>query len=227
MTANDTKRVYREALAQRVETGEDLKIMTVTFARYGVFNRVWSKWQGEFLERIMPGSFAKTFEKGSQIRCLFQHGLDPNVGQKPLGAILSLGDEPEGPTGKVALFDTDYVNELLPGLEAEPPVFGTSYNFKAVSDTWERNPPKSAHNPEGIPERTLTEVEMLEFGPVTFPADPGTDGLIRVGSLTDYFNSDPAVDGEAPGAAPASVGVNNADRAAEAFGIASRARRIV
>ena len=36
-----------------------------------------------------------------------------------------------------------------------------------------------AHNPEGLPERTIREAKVYEFGPVTFPADPGADYAVR------------------------------------------------
>jgi hypothetical protein len=43
----------------------------------------------------------------------------------------------------------------------------------------------SAHNPKGLPERTLQELRLHEFGPVTFPAYETATAEVR--SLTDSF----------------------------------------
>ncbi|HMF61353.1 MAG TPA: hypothetical protein VK595_13325, partial [Vicinamibacterales bacterium] len=40
-------------------------------------------------------------------------------------------------------------------------------------------------NPHGLPERTVKEAQLMEFGPVTFPAYAGATAGVR--SLTDDF----------------------------------------
>jgi len=53
-------------------------------------------------------------------------------------------------------------------------------------------PSRSTFNPDGIPERTITEAQVMEFGPVTFPAYSRATAGVR--SLTDWYRSgDPAV----------------------------------
>ncbi len=44
---------------------------------------------------------------------------------------------------------------------------------------------RSEHNPQGLPERTVTEMRVREFGPVTLPAYAGATAGIR--SMTDEF----------------------------------------
>ena len=46
-------------------------------------------------------------------------------------------------------------------------------------------PKVSAMNPRGLPERTVSEAAVREFGPVTFPAYEGATAGLR--SMTDEF----------------------------------------
>src|SRR5262245_130360 len=57
------------------------------FAMFNVWYEINSWYEGRFLERVAPGAFRKTFrENGDRIRVLLEHGYDPSVGDKPLGA---------------------------------------------------------------------------------------------------------------------------------------------
>ncbi len=66
------------------------------------------------------------------------------------------------------MFDTIAARELVPLLE--PGVLGSSFRFKVDRERLDERPTRSARNPEGLPERTITEASVFEFGPVTFPA---------------------------------------------------------
>jgi hypothetical protein len=78
-----------------------------------------SAWEGRFMERFAPGAWAKTIrDNSSDIRSLFQHGMDPQVGDKPLGPIRTLEETDRGLEAEVALLDTSYNRDLLPGLRA-------------------------------------------------------------------------------------------------------------
>jgi hypothetical protein len=46
-------------------------------------------------------------------------------------------------------------------------------------------PAPGDHNPKGLPERSIKEVRLFEYGPVTFPAYANTTPGLR--SLTDNF----------------------------------------
>ncbi|MDP9145908.1 MAG: phage major capsid protein [Actinomycetota bacterium] len=162
-------------------------MLTGHFAKYNEWAEIDSVFEGRFLERIAPGAFKRTFNNNrDQIRTLFQHGQDPVVGDKPLGAIEVLEEDDEGARYEVALLDTSYNRDLIPGLKAG--LYGSSFRFSipAKGDTWEDHPKKAAHNPEQLPERTITEARVFEFGPVTFPAYHGATAGVR--SLTDAYN---------------------------------------
>lgn len=160
--------------------------MVVEFSRFNTWYEIDSWWEGRFLEQTAKGAFRKTIrENRANIRCLYDHGYDFAIGNKVLGTIDDLREDPESPIGEVGLFDTMYVRELLPGLEAG--VYGSSFRFRVVKEKWNKEPGASEYNPEGLPERTITEVKLFEFGPVTWPANPDSTAGLRCMSLTDAY----------------------------------------
>lgn len=183
---DDLYRAAPAGLAVRADDNSDGRLATldITFARFGVWNEIDSWLEGRFLERLSPGAFSKTMqERRGAIKALFDHGYDPQIGNKVLGDIEDIGERQAGPFMQIALHDTSYGRDLLPGLRSG--AYGASYRFRVVKETWEDEPGRSDHNPLGLPERTIQEVKLYEAGPVTFPADEGT--TVGVRSLTDRF----------------------------------------
>jgi HK97 family phage prohead protease len=164
-----------------------LGVMSGHFAVWDQWTEIDSAWEGHFFERLEKGAFARTIKaRIDQFRVLFQHGQDPQIGDKPLGPIHELREDDSGAYYEVPLLDTSYNRDLLPGLRAG--LYGASFRFQSVKEEFERSPKSGPHNPEGLPERTIKEVELFEFGPVTFPAYKGATAGVR--SLTDeYFMS--------------------------------------
>lgn len=152
------------------------------FSVFDRWTRIASSWEGTFMERIAPGAFTKTFRETTP-KVLFQHGKDPQIGDKPLGTIRSLTEDGTGAAYEVELLDTAYVRDLIPGLEAG--LYGSSFRFSVIKEHYDPNPKRSAHNPDGIPERTVLEARVPEFGPVTFPAYADASAGVR--SMTDEF----------------------------------------
>jgi len=133
---------------------------------------------------VAPGTFKQTIRVDRpEMRVLFDHGFDPQIGNKVLGPIDILREEDYGPYGEVPLFDTSYNRDLLPGLREG--VYGASFRFRVQEERWDDEPPVSDHNPKGIPERTILRAWVGEFGPVTFPANPAATAGMR--SLTDHY----------------------------------------
>lgn len=184
----------RHGLELRAAAEDGMPVLTGHFARFNEWTEINSHFEGRFMERIAPGAFKRTFNNNrSQIKVLFQHGHDPHVGDKPLGKIEALEEDAEGARYDVALFDATYVRDLIPALEAG--ALGASFRFRVVKEALDEDPERSDLNPDGIPERTITEAQVFEFGPVTFPAYEGATAGVR--SLTDEliferFAADPA-----------------------------------
>ncbi len=175
------------------EGDDEGPVMVGHFAVFDQWTEICSIFEGHFLERFAPGAFKKTIaENLESMRVLFQHGFDPMLDEKPLGPIRSLeedseGDHADGVAGvwyEVPLLDASYVrDQVLPGLEKD--LYGASMRFRVIREEFDREPGESEHNPDGLPERTVKEAQVREFGPVTFPAYEGASAGIR--SLTDEF----------------------------------------
>lgn len=156
-------------------------ILAGHFAMFNEWTRI-SGWEGEFMERIAPGAFKKTIQENRQnMRVLYDHGHDPQIGNKVLGEIKTLEEDAAGARYEVELHDTSYTKDLLPGLRAGQ--YGASFRFRVIREAFDEEPGASDHNPYGLPERTIQEAQVMEFGPVTFPAYEGASAGVR--SLTD------------------------------------------
>ena len=176
------------AIEMRVAADGGMPTLVSRFSPFGVWYEIDSLWEGRFLERTVRGAFRKTMrEQRASVRVLFDHGHDPQIGSKVLGPVADLREDEDSAVGEVPLFDTSYNRDLLPGLKAG--VYGSSFRFRVIRDEWNDEPGRSEHNPEGLPERTIKEVRLFEFGPVTFPANPDATAGVRSGvrSLTDSY----------------------------------------
>jgi HK97 family phage major capsid protein/HK97 family phage prohead protease len=170
--------------ARQDRDGDGMPTMVGHFSTFGDWYEVDSVFEGHFLERVGPRAFDKTIsESRDQMKVLYDHGQDPQIGNKVLGPIEELGVDRQGPRYQVPLFDTSYNRDLAPGIEAG--VYGSSFRFTVEKDDWDRTPELSDHNPAGLPERTITEARVFEFGPVTFPANP--NATVGARSTTDTF----------------------------------------
>lgn len=182
----DIVRAFEESPELRTDRGDTdgLGILSGHFSVFDSWYPVTSTWEGDFMERIAPGAFTQTIaEDADHMRVLFDHGMDPQIGNKVLGYIESLGQDDTGPAYEVQLLDTGYNRELVPGLRAG--VYGASFRFRVREETWVDEPDVSDTNPKGIAERTVTNAKVMEFGPVTFPANPEATAGVR--SVTDQF----------------------------------------
>lgn len=158
--------------------------LEVRFSKFGNWYPIRSMFEGDFVERVERGAFAKTIkEQGDRIRVMFDHGMDPQIGEKFLGKIVDLREDDDAAVAVVDLFDTSYNRDLIPGLDAG--VYGSSMRMIVTREEWNENPAKSDYNPRGVPERTVKEARLTELGPVPFGANPESDNVMR--STTDDF----------------------------------------
>lgn len=157
------------------------------FAVFDTWTRIDSYFEGTFLERLGSGAFQKTFrDQASQIRVIFQHGRDPEIGDKPLGAPDVLREDDQGAYYESELFDTPYVNQLIPALRAGQ--LGASFRFRVTKEQWIEPKKATDHNPEKLPERTIMGVHHFEHGPVTWGAYSDATAAVRSGT-DDFIDS--------------------------------------
>jgi phage head maturation protease len=161
----------------------DGRILAGRFAVYDRWTEINSVAEGHFMERIAPGSFTKTIrERGNRIPIMFSHGTDAVVGTQILGRVRDLREDGEGVQYEVELFDG--IPTLLErGLEAG--AYGSSFRAKLVKQHLVRRPGRSTHNPLGLPESTVQELALREFGPCPNPAYQDASAEIR--SVADEF----------------------------------------
>ena len=141
-----------------------------------VFNEdtVIDSWEGRFIERIAPGAFAKTLhERSDRVKVLFNHGFDPTVGDKPLGKPRTMREDRQGLYVEVPLDATSYNRDIVASLRSGA-LDGQSFRFSVTREEWAE--PEDA---DALPTRTLSEVKLYEFGPVTFPAYEATTAGVR------------------------------------------------
>jgi len=154
---------------------------------FSVFNhwyRVSSMFEGDFVERTAPGMFAETLVANREsMRAQFDHGFDAQIGNKSLGGVRELRQDETGGYYEIDLDDTSYNRDLLPGFKRG--AYGSSFRMMVLDDTWDNNPARSEYNPEGKPERTILRADVMELGPVAWPASPAATAKMR--SDTDIF----------------------------------------
>ena len=152
-----------------------------TLTGYPIVFDTWTEihgWEGDFRERIAPGAVTKTLnESGDRVKVLFNHGMDPAIGDKPLGRATTIAADDHGVYIEVPLSRTSYNDDLLALIE-DGAIDGMSFRFGVINDEWK--PAKSG----GLPERTITELRLFEVGPVTFPAYEATSVGLR--SRSDF-----------------------------------------
>lgn len=172
----------------RADTDTGLGTLAGHFCVFDQWTEINSWYEGRFLERIAPGAAAKTIRehwaaKHPRVKVLYDHGYDPQIGNKVLGDLDVLEEDAIGVRYESSLFDTSYNRDLVPGLTAG--VYGSSFRFRAIKEEWNDEPGRSGHNPDGLPERSILEFALYEGGPVTFPAYEGATAGMR--SLTDQW----------------------------------------
>jgi len=157
------------------DTATDGRIGTL-FGYAALFDTetVIDSWEGRFVERIAKGAFARTLEqRGDKVKVLFNHGFDPSVGDKPLGKPEVMREDKRGLWVEVPIDDTSYGRDIVASLRSGA-LDGQSFRFSVKAEKWDD--PKDS---KALPVRTIREVELFEFGPVTFPAYEATSAGVR------------------------------------------------
>ncbi len=181
----------RESLVRAIRPGIEFRAaednqppkLTGHFSVFDTWTTIRSSWEGTFLERVAPGAFTKTFAERTP-KVLLEHGQDPMVGNKPIGIATVLREDSTGAYYEADLFDLPKL--IMDGLRAL--AYDASFRFSVLKEHFVERPKRSEYNPEGLPERTIQEASVAEFGPVTFGAYPDATAAVR--SLTDRFLMD-------------------------------------
>lgn len=182
--------LVRAAETEESRGAEGPAQLVLRFSPFNEWYEIDSYFEGRFLERTVPGAFKRTLKAAKRadgnysIKSMFNHGSDFQIGEKLLGTVSEASERDESPELVVDLYEeASYVRDLMQGLRAGD--YGSSFMFEVIGDKWDHEPKRSEHNPEGLPERTITETRVYEAGPVTWPANPAATAGLRGGCHTD------------------------------------------
>lgn len=138
------------------------------FFREGDAGTQFELWRNTF-ERIMPGAFDDTLNRGDDVLALFNHDPSGILGRRSAKS-LTLSVDERGLRYEIQPGDTSVVRDVVQNIHLGN-LSGSSFSFNITNDEWRKV--------DGKEIREITGVELFDVGPVTFPAYAGTDAGIR------------------------------------------------
>jgi HK97 family phage prohead protease len=130
---------------------------------------------------LRRASFDKTLkEHGDEVKVLFNHGKDPQIGMKPLGKPQTMRRDDYGLWTETPLDKTSYNDDIIVSLE--------SGALDAMSVTMEVKDYEYLDDDEAL---EVTQARLYEYGPVTFAANPGATASVHSVQAFDALHSSP------------------------------------
>ena len=131
--------------------------------------RIDNPFEGTFDEQFVAGSFKRSLGVRTP-KLQFDHGTHPMIGSLPIGEIRDIGESKRGLEVEARIFEADLFAPLREAIASQA-IDGMSIRFR---------PTKVESDETGEVElRSVTEAELIELGPVIFPAYPGTTVDLR------------------------------------------------
>jgi HK97 family phage prohead protease len=129
-----------------------------------------------FIEKVQRGAFSRALSQKQDVRALFNHDPSKVLGRTANGT-LRLQEDDRGLHYEIDLPDTQ-VGKDLKQLVKRGDVNQSSFSFRVYRDKSRRG--DVWVEPESGPaERTLTDVDLFDVSPVTYPAYPATSVSAR------------------------------------------------
>jgi len=135
-----------------------------------VFNSL-SEDLGGFRERIEPGAFARSLS--DDVRALFNHDTNFVLGRTTSDS-LTLREDGKGLAIEIMPPQTALIRDLVMAPIERGDINQMSFGFRVRAGG-----SRFEEDDEGNIIRTLTDIELFEVSPVTFPAYPDTDIAAR------------------------------------------------
>lgn len=126
---------------------------------------------GMFRERIMPGAFDRAIQEKQDVRALFNHNPDHVLG-RIASETLKLEADQKGLRYTISLGETTAAKDVALYV-ARRDVRGSSFAFQVVKQSWTDI---GAGNPDV---REITDLDLFDVGPVTFPAYESTTAEMK------------------------------------------------
>lgn len=139
--------------------------------------RIDNAYEGTFDEQFVRGAFRRSLGRTTP-KLQFDHGTHPLFGSLPVGEFRKLTETSKGLEFEARIFDAELFAPLREAI-ASTAIDGVSVRFRpTVVEIEER--------PGDVELRSITEAELIELGPVIFPAYAGTAIDLRSIDLTDH-----------------------------------------
>jgi uncharacterized protein len=137
---------------------------------YGaVFNRWYSVYG--YKERILPGAFKKTLIEQPDIRGMYNH--DPNfLLGRTFSGTMDVAEDHKGLPYEIRADKRVTHAVSVAAMIERGDVDGSSMAFFVRGEDWQEKNGQPTH-------RTITEIELIETGPVTMPASPSTTAKLQ------------------------------------------------
>lgn len=136
-------------------------------------------WKGA-VERIDRRAFDRAIQEEHDVRALYNHDADNLLGRTP--NTLSLSVDKRGLKYEVKYDPTDPTHQSVFAKIKRGDLSGSSFAFRVTGESWAEE--------EGREVRTVTDVQLIDVGPVVFPAYAGsTTGLRSIDSDTEARSS--------------------------------------
>ena len=113
------------------------------------FSKVLYDTRGKFIEKIMPSVFQRALEKNKDVLALLNHDYDRVIARTSDGTA-TLCEDNIGLHAKIQVTDKELIEKAKKGK-----LRGWSFGFRAVTED-------RKNNEEGLEERTIRELELLE-----------------------------------------------------------------
>ena len=135
---------------------------------------LWDDSYGKAVERILPGAFDRALRDKHDVRSLFNHDSNIVLGRTTSGT-LALSIDETGLRFEATPPDTQLVRDQVLAPIQRGDVSGSSFMFIPMGARW------TQETVEGKTQdvREISDVELWEVGPVTFPAYEGTSSEAR------------------------------------------------
>jgi len=138
-------------------------------AESSVINTPW----GSFTETIRAGAFDSSLAAGSDVRCCLNHDPTHLLGRRSAGT-LDVRVDQVGLRYSVELPQTQIGRDLAVSIQRGD-IRGSSFAFRVLGEDGERVTMQGRDV-----RRELLAVDILELGPVTYPAYPGTEDQLSL-----------------------------------------------
>lgn len=128
---------------------------------YSVFNQPYEVWPG-WIEEIAPGAFSRALREGTDVKVLWNHNTDIVLGSTQ-NRTAYLAEDERGLHGPVEINEEDQDAKNAFARVSRGDVRGCSFGFdiRAMEESWDE---------DGTYRTRLTDVELYEVSPCTFPA---------------------------------------------------------